>query len=54
MYYPINKVWLGSTPVISIYHPDDAQVYYYPILLIIYKKIEICQTSQELSASLEY
>lgn len=26
MYYPINKVWLGSTPVISIYHPDDVQI----------------------------
>ncbi|XP_043470023.1 uncharacterized protein LOC122503517 [Leptopilina heterotoma] len=25
-YYPINKVWLGSTPVISIYHPDDVQI----------------------------
>ncbi|XP_033216696.1 cytochrome P450 4C1-like [Belonocnema kinseyi] len=25
-YYPINKVWLGGTPVISIYHPDDAQM----------------------------
>ena len=28
-YYPINKVWLGGTPVISIYDPDDAQVYSY-------------------------
>ncbi|XP_033211382.1 cytochrome P450 4C1-like isoform X2 [Belonocnema kinseyi] len=25
-YYPINRIWLGVMPTVSIYHPDDVQI----------------------------
>ncbi|XP_051172445.1 uncharacterized protein LOC127288825 [Leptopilina boulardi] len=25
-YYPINRLWLGGLPTISVYHPDDVQI----------------------------
>ncbi|KAH0534610.1 hypothetical protein KQX54_005858 [Cotesia glomerata] len=25
-YYPVWKIWVGPTPVVTIYHPDDVQI----------------------------
>lgn len=25
-YYPINRLWLGSMPIVGVYHPDDVQI----------------------------